>query len=57
MLNWFRKDPTAKLQTQYDKKLEESMQAQRQGNIVLYAQLVAESEEIARQIDQVRAGH
>ncbi len=51
MFGLFRSDPTKKLQKEYAKKLEEARDAQRNGKIPLYANLIAESEEIAAKID------
>ncbi|WP_299270083.1 DUF6435 family protein [uncultured Psychrosphaera sp.] len=48
--NKFKKDPTKKLVKLYDRKLEEAMLAQRNGNIRGYAMLTAEAETIKQQI-------
>ena len=54
MFNLFRSDPLEKLKKQYARKLEEARDAQRSGKIPLYANLMAESEAIADQIDDLR---
>ncbi|GHB56129.1 hypothetical protein GCM10008107_01140 [Psychrosphaera saromensis] len=46
MFSFFKKDPTKKLKKQYDRKLEEAMHAQRNGNIKGYAMITAEAEAI-----------
>jgi len=46
MFSLFKKDPTKKLKKQYDRKLEEAMHAQRNGNIKGYAMITAEAEAI-----------
>lgn len=56
MFGLFRPDPAKKLQKEYAKKLEEARDAQRNGKIPLYANLIAESEEIAARIDALGAG-
>ncbi|MFK7872815.1 MAG: DUF6435 family protein [Oligoflexales bacterium] len=50
MLNWLRPDPVKKLQKIYEKKYAEAIQAQRNGNIAKYSQLITESEEIWKKI-------
>ena len=54
MFKLFKRDPLKKLETQYARKLEEARDAQRGGKIPLYATLIAESEAIAEQIDDLR---
>lgn len=56
MLSWFRRDPVAQLEKKYAKKLEEARDAQRNGKIPLYATLMGEAEEIATEIDRLKAG-
>ena len=51
MFSFFKKDPAKKLQKLYRDKLEEGMQAQRKGDIRLYAMLTAEAEKIREEID------
>lgn len=57
MFGLFKRDPTAKLRKQYAAKLEQAVEAQRSGKIPHYAELMAESEEIAQRIDALERGH
>lgn len=51
MFNLFKKDPVAKLKKQYDSKLEEALQYQRNGDIKNYSMLTQEAEKILAKID------
>ena len=53
MFKFFSSNPVDKLQKQYEKKLGEALDAQRSGKIPLYARLTAESESIAKRIDEL----
>ncbi|MDU0114303.1 DUF6435 family protein [Psychrosphaera aquimarina] len=53
MFSFFKKDPTKKLNKLYDRKLEEAMLAQRNGNIRAYAMITAEAEKIREQILEI----
>ncbi|MEO1368975.1 MAG: DUF6435 family protein [Acidobacteriota bacterium] len=55
MLGIFRKDPVAKLEKQLAAKMEEAMNAQRNGKMPLFAQLSAEAERIGQELDQLKA--
>tara|TARA_R110002124_G_scaffold92550_2_gene234963 strand:- start:1634 stop:1888 length:255 start_codon:yes stop_codon:yes gene_type:complete len=55
MFGWLRRDPRKKLETQYAQKLEQARDAQRNGNIQGYAQLMSEAEGILQQIDSLPA--
>ena len=55
MFGLFKKDPAQKLQKEYDKKLFEAMQAQRNGDIKSYSMLSQEAEAILKQIDEINA--
>ena len=55
MFGLFRKNPIAKLEKRYGRKLEDARDAQRSGRIPLYAELVAEAEAIADEIDDLRS--
>lgn len=55
MLNWFKKDPVQALQKQYEKLLVEARDLQRNGDILGYADKTAESEQLLKQIDELRA--
>ena len=54
MFKLFRTDPTKKLEKQYARKLEEARDAQRRGQIPLYATLSAEAEEIGQRLDALK---
>lgn len=53
MFGWLKSDPVKKLRKAYDLKLEQAMHAQRNGDMRLYADLTAESEEIWLKIQQL----
>lgn len=53
MFSFFKKDPTKKLQKQYDIKLEQAMHAQRNGDIRSYAELTNEADKIYQQLCKV----
>ena len=53
MFSFFKKDPTKKLNKLYDRKLEEAMLAQRNGNIRAYAMITVEAEKIREQILEI----
>ena len=53
MFSLFKKDPTKKLNKLYDRKLEEAMLAQRNGNIRAYSMITAEAEKIREQILEI----
>ncbi|UTW06610.1 DUF6435 family protein [Pseudomonas benzenivorans] len=51
MFGLFKSDPLKKLRKQYDAKLEEAMNAQRNGNIRGYAQLSEEADALWKQLE------
>ena len=51
----FKSDPTKKLRKEYDSLLEQAMMAQRKGDIMLYSELTAKSEEVWKQIEALKA--
>lgn len=53
MFGWLKPDPVKKLRKAYDQKLEQAMHAQRKGDMRLYADLTAESEDIWHKIQQL----
>lgn len=55
MFNFLKKDPTSKLQKKYNALLEKAMNAQRSGDIKLYARLTAESEEVWKEIEKLKS--
>ncbi|PKF61023.1 hypothetical protein CW745_11975 [Psychromonas sp. psych-6C06] len=50
MFSLFKSNPIKKLNKQLSRKLEEAMNAQRNGNIRLYSQLSYEAQEIEKQL-------
>lgn len=55
MFRLFRSDPVAKLEKELAAKMEEAVQAQRNGKMPLFAQLTADAEEIGQRLDAARA--
>ena len=55
MFGLFNKDHVKKLEKAYDEILLKARDVQRSGDIKGYAKLMAESEEILKQIDELRA--
>ena len=53
MFSFLKKDPKKKLQAEYEKIMKQALEAQRNGNIELYADLTFKSEEILKQIDNL----
>jgi hypothetical protein len=53
MFSWLKSDPVKKLRSTYNQKLEQAMHAQRNGDLRLYADLTAESEEIWQRIQRI----
>ena len=53
MFSWLKSDPKKKLQKQYQSIYEKAIAEQRRGNIRGYSELIAESEKIAKQIEQI----
>ncbi len=56
MFGLFKTDPRKKLEKAYAAKLEAARDAQRGGDIKLYAKLTAEAEEIIKQIEDLPNG-
>ena len=54
MFNLFSKDPTKKLQKQYEQKLLEAQTAQRSGDIQKFSELSADAEKILEEINKVK---
>lgn len=54
MFSLFKKDPTRKLQKEYEKKTQAAFQAQQNGNVRQYSLLTAEAEKIREQIDALK---
>lgn len=53
MFSIFKKNPLKKLNKQYEAKLEQAMNAQRNGDIKSYSMITAEAETIAIQIQEL----
>jgi molybdenum-dependent DNA-binding transcriptional regulator ModE len=51
MFNMFKTDPIKKLKKDFENKLTEAVEAQRNGKIELYAKLTTESEEILKELE------
>lgn len=54
MKNPFSKNPSVKLQKQYESLMRDAMNAQRGGDIVKSSELHAQAEEILKQLDQMK---
>lgn len=55
MFGFLKSDPKKKLEQEYAKLTEAAMQAQRNGNIELYAELSQKAEEVGKRIDALVA--
>lgn len=55
MFGLFKSDPSKKLQKQYDQLLEQGMQAQRNGDMRLFAERTAEANAVLEKIQQAKA--
>ncbi len=55
MLGWLKSDPVKKLKAEHAKLLERGVEAQRNGKIELYGQLMTEAEELWKKIDALEA--
>ena len=56
MLQFFKKDPVAKLNKQYKQLMKEARDIQRTGDLTLYAEKISQAERIAEQIDAIKTG-
>lgn len=54
MFGLFKKDPLKRLEGEYSKKLEEAMNAQRNGKMDIYANFSAEAAEIYKKIEELK---
>jgi len=54
MFGLFKKDPVKALEQEYRKLMEEAMHIQRSGDLKAYAVKIAEAEEIAKKIEELR---
>lgn len=55
MFGLFKKDPTRKLQKEYEAMLERARDVQRSGDLRAYAQIMEESEKLWSRIEAERA--
>ena len=53
MFGWMKSDPVKQLRKQYHAKLEEALQAQRNGNIRQYSFLTAEAEKLREKLEEI----
>ena len=53
-LNFFKRSPEKKLQKQYNQLLEQARDAQRSGDIKLYAELSSQAEQVWEKIETER---
>ena len=54
MFGWLKTNPIKKLEKDYQAKLKEAMESQRNGNIRGYAELTAEAEALYQQLESLR---
>jgi len=54
MFSFLKKDPSAKLNKQYEDLLKKAVLAQRNGDIRTYSQLTTEAQELASRIDSLK---
>ena len=54
MFSLFKKQPTKKLEKQYNQMLEKARDAQRSGDIKLFAELSSQAEDIWSQIEAIK---
>ena len=54
-MSWFKKDPIKRLQAEYEKKLAEALQYQRNGKMPLFAQSTSEAQAILEEINRIKA--
>lgn len=55
MFGFFKKDPIKQLEKEYYTMLEKARDVQRSGDIKQYATIMAESEEVLKKIDTLKA--
>ncbi|MFK7844884.1 MAG: DUF6435 family protein [Rhodothermales bacterium] len=55
MLNLFKKNPAKKLEKEYNSLLEKARDAQRSGDIKLFATISAQAEDVWTKIEALRA--
>jgi hypothetical protein len=55
MFGLFKKKPVKKLEKEYSALMEKARDVQRSGDLKTYAKMIAESEEILKKIEELRA--
>lgn len=55
MFGLFKKDSAKKLEKKYAEIMEKAVHAQRNGKLELYGELIKESEQISKEIDNIKA--
>jgi hypothetical protein len=55
MLSWFRKDPLKQLENDYARTLERARDLQRNGDILGYADVTVEADDILKQIQAIES--
>jgi len=54
MFGFFKKDPTAKMEKEYNALMEKARDVQRSGDLKAYAKIIAESEELWKKIETLK---
>lgn len=54
MFGLFKQDPLQKLEKEYEKTMEQAVQAQRNGNIDLFSKLSQDADNILKKIDELK---
>jgi len=54
MFGWLKSDPVKALKKEHEKKSEAAFNAQRNGNIALYADLTKECEDLQKKINELK---
>lgn len=54
MLSFFRRDPIKKIEREYAAMLERARDAQRAGDIKLFAQLSGQADDLAQRLEELR---
>jgi len=56
MFSLFKKDPVKKLNKKYQRMMEKARDIQRTGDLKKYAAVIEEAEEVAKEIETLKAG-
>ncbi len=54
MFGLFKKDPTKKLEREYEQLMEKAMHVQRSGDLKAYAVLIEKAEAIQQQLEEIQ---